>query len=728
MSSPRLGGRASPGRSPGSGGGPGHGRAPRLRHVDGLRALAVLLVVGYHAGVPALGGGFVGVDVFFVLSGFLITGLLLGELQRTGTVDLPRFWARRARRLLPAATLVLLVVLGAGAFVVAPIDRPDLARESGAAALFAANWFFAASATDYWASDGAVSPLLHYWSLAVEEQFYLLWPPLLVLVVRVVGRYPSRPPRRRAATPWSVGSGPDLVVAGLLGLVLVVSLSLSAATTAGTGTLAYYGLHTRAWELALGGLVAVALRRLPAPGRAAGAAAAATGLGMVLWSATTYSPATVFPGVAALLPTVGTALVLLAGAGPGNRLLAVLGAPIAARLGEVSYAWYLWHWPVLVLVALAAGGNAAGPGAWGVGAPLVAAAVLLSLVLAVLTNRLLEDPVRFHLALTASTPRSLALGGALVALALVAALATGGVAARTAGSAPPSAVTEVAAGPADGDGVTRTVTNRAWDAASAREDLPTGEDCHESFRETRELTGCVAGDPDGEVRVAFVGDSHAFHWLPAVDLLGQERGWRVEFWSASGCPLADVVSWLPSEDRSYVECDEWRHDLLDELQDRDPYDLVLVGRAQSGIGLQADPDGGRAAEEDLAVGYRDGAGRTFDALLAAGSQVVVLQDTPWPGQDVPECLSSAGGDAEACRYPLAGTSHLDAELVALEREAAEGRSVTHVDTTPLVCDEPRCPVLTPDGVVVFRDAHHLTATYAATVADDLGALLAPHLP
>src|SRR4051794_21309679 len=272
--------------------------------VEGLRAVAVGLVVAYHAGLPWLSGGFVGVDVFFVLSGFLITGLLAGELTSSGSLSFLRFYGRRARRLLPMSAVVLVATAAAFSLVLSPLDRGVLASDLRSAALYFANWHFAAGSLDY-LSDVSKSPVLHYWSLGVEEQFYLVWPVLLVLVAR-----------RRARRGDPDGARRRMVAA--LAVIAAGSLVLSILITDRSGPYAYYGLHTRAWELAAGGLLALGgarLARLPGQARAA---AAATGLVVVVASAVLIGPATPFPGWAALGPVVGTVLVVAAGTGGGG--------------------------------------------------------------------------------------------------------------------------------------------------------------------------------------------------------------------------------------------------------------------------------------------------------------------------------------------------------------------------------------------------------------------------
>src|SRR5829696_7227833 len=363
--------------------------------VEGLRAVAVLAVLLYHAQAPAGGGGFVGVDVFFVLSGFLITGLLWRELSETGRLSFGSFYARRARRLLPAAVLVLSVTAVVSALVLPPLSARAATDDAAAAALYVANYRFAVQGTDYLAGDTGPSPLQHYWSLGVEEQFYLVWPLLLLL----------------GSLAWRRRGGPSRATAGgLLAGLGSASFGLSLWWTDVAPPWAFFSLPSRAWELAVGGLVALALpwlRRMPGP---VAAVLGWVGLSAVVWSVVRLADTTAFPGVAALAPVAGTAAVVAAGCadprfGPG---LMLERAPFLL-IGRISYSWYLWHWPVLVLAPAAAGR------ALGLGERLALAAV--SGVLALLTLRLVEDPVRFSPRLRSRSRRGLAVGAALTAAA-----------------------------------------------------------------------------------------------------------------------------------------------------------------------------------------------------------------------------------------------------------------------------------------------------------------------
>ncbi|MER7196581.1 acyltransferase, partial [Streptomyces sp. NPDC000188] len=353
--------------------------------IQGLRALAVTLVVLGHAGVTRFSGGYVGVDVFFVISGFLITSSLLRELSASDRISIRAFYARRALRLLPASALVVLVTLAGSWLFLSKIRFAEYMSDAFASALYAVNFRLAATGTDYLAEGSPPSPFQHFWSLAVEEQFYLVWPLLLFLGWRL-----SR--RRRA-----------LLAIPLVALC-AVSFGLSVHVTGQSAPWAYFGSHTRAWELGVGALVAL----LRPPRLPAGVAVAMTwaGLACIIAAALRFDADTPFPGTAAAAPVIGAALVIVGGtspAWPGARRM--LTARPVTWLGGLSYSWYLWHWPFLVIGPKALDRPA--------GTHLELALGAAALLPAWLTLRLVENPVRFHRALRGRPGRGLRLGLAL---------------------------------------------------------------------------------------------------------------------------------------------------------------------------------------------------------------------------------------------------------------------------------------------------------------------------
>ncbi|MFF5295321.1 acyltransferase family protein [Paractinoplanes globisporus] len=324
--------------------------------IEGLRAVAVAAVVLFHAGVPGIGGGYIGVDVFFVISGFLITSLMLREVATTGRLSLLRFYGRRARRILPASSVVLVTVILAGYHWLGFLRGDEIASDGRWAALFASNFNFAAQGVDYLESQAAPSPLQHFWSLAVEEQFYFVWPALLVLLIWLGLRH---------ATPAV--------------LAVAVAASLACSVWQEGATWSYFSPATRAWELGAGCLLALVAGRLDRIPAGLSTAMAGAGLAGIVVAALTLDDGTPFPGSAAALPVLSTVLVL---AGRGD---AILGLAPLRWLGRISYSLYLWHWPVL-MIASQAFGQLSGLGR--------AVLVLLSVGLAIITYALVENPIR----------------------------------------------------------------------------------------------------------------------------------------------------------------------------------------------------------------------------------------------------------------------------------------------------------------------------------------------
>ena len=354
-------------------------------------------VLLYHAGVPFAPGGYVGVDVFFVISGFLITGLLVRELERTGKVSLKRFYSRRAKRLLPLTVVVLAFVVTLSWSLFDPVRMDEVSLGVVAAGLYAMNWLLAVRATDYFAAGLEASPVQHFWTLAVEEQFYLVWPAVLL-----AGAWYGR----------RAGLNLRPVLAVVFAAVAVASLAYSIHSTGQQAGAAYFSTFTRGWELALGGLLALVppsrLERWP---RRMGGALAWVGLGAIAFSTFRFDDDTLFPGYAALLPTLGAVAIVAAwfattAAGPARLL--TLG-PVR-HVGRISYSWYLWHWPSLVFAAAI----------WGELSPLEGVGVLAaSYVPAALTNRLVERPFMHSEALSRYPRKALALGGACTATSVV---------------------------------------------------------------------------------------------------------------------------------------------------------------------------------------------------------------------------------------------------------------------------------------------------------------------
>lgn len=683
------------------------------RDLEGLRAVAVGLVLLFHARLLGFTGGYVGVDVFFVLSGFLITGLLIREFSEAGRISLWHFYARRARRLLPAAAVALAVTAIASALLLPPLRFADVGADIVAASLYASNIRFAAQAIDYLGSELAPSPVLHFWSLGVEEQFYLFWPALLTIVAG--GAFAAR---RREAGLRRVGI--------TLAVVLIVSLTASIWLTAVQQPLAFFSLPTRAWELALGGLLALPLARTLVPERL-GPILAWVGVGLVVASGVVITPSTLFPGIAALLPTVGSALVIAGGlpsgggAGPGS-LLAL--APIR-YLGRISYSLYLWHWPILVLPEAAFGT---------LPAPVRVVLAGLAVVVAAASHRWVEEPIRHGRAASVRPGRVLAFAGAAsltVAMSGVALAALTPLTLRPAGP--------VVGGPIDEVPLPTTVARSSTtptptlattrpgpvpadlvpSLVDARDDLPAiyTNGCHVGVPERYPATPCVFGDPDGDETIVLFGDSHAAQWFPTLERIAKERHWRLLSMTKSGCSSVDVPVWNQLLDRPYEECTAWREAAVEAIGRADPALVVISNAHRYSLAL----DGELAWSTDHEDVWSAGLSRTIDRLSTKAHAIVLIGDTPRMADDPPVCLSKRLDDASACA--TSSTSAVPRFRLTEDLRIAAGTGVTFVDPTPWLCPTEPCPVVI-GRFLVYRDRHHMTATYARA----LGARFLPLLP
>jgi peptidoglycan/LPS O-acetylase OafA/YrhL len=701
----------------------------RRRDIQGLRAVAILAVVAYHAGLP-LPGGYVGVDVFFVISGYLITQLLWDELSGNGRVSFAGFYARRGRRLLPSAVVVILATVAVSVAVLGPFDATAVAKDAVACALYVGNYRFALQATNYLSAHGPVSPLQNYWSLGVEEQFYLFWPALL-LAAALVGRRPLRGRHRR-----SPAAQPRWAVAGALALIGAVSFWMCISLTRSDQPWAFFSLPTRAWELAVGGLCALAVpfyQRLPGW---ALAAVGWAGLAAVGWSLFAFGPQTPFPGPAALIPVVGTGAALVAGtrqmrAGPAR----LLGLRPLQPIGTVSYTWYLWHWPALVLA----------PAVFGHSLDLAQNVVvaLWSLTLAAVTTVLLEQPVRHSLWLSARTARSLVIGGALsigaAALAVLmvvsvpppvgsghavaAPLGVKQAAAAGTTSTIPSAVAKADALDAQvhrlvvqslaTSQIPATLTPSLSEAAG---DVPVPFDdgCFDGFTDAT-VHRCLYGDTTSSRSIVLFGDSHALQWFPAIDALANQQQDALVVMAKATCPPLDIPIFSPDLGRHYTECDEWRTAELERMAALHPAVVILGFSREYGIATDHVVVDGRAWLSGLA-----------DMITTikkdTGAQVVLMGDDPYPQQSVPDCLSQHLSDAEACAVPK-HYPYYNPSGIPQEQAVAASTGAGYVDTDPWFCSLSSCSVVV-GNLLVYRDDNHISASYASWLTPAIGARLA----
>ncbi|MEP6565462.1 MAG: acyltransferase family protein [Mesorhizobium sp.] len=630
-----------------------------------MRGLAVALVVVYHVWPDVLPGGYVGVDVFFVISGYLITGLLTREALRDGRISLIEFYARRIRRLLPAAILVLLVALLGTVLFISKARWEETARQILASALYVENWRLAHEAVSYLDAENLPTPVQHYWSLSIEEQFYIVWPLVMIGVIWVSQRLRLSVRRSLAAA---------------LSLVFVASLVASAILTTTAPAQAYFVSHTRLWELALGGLLVLTEHRFRLSAGARRSLVIA-GIAVILASALLFSPATPFPGISALLPTLATVLVILAGEVEIGRFRGLDSRPLRF-IGDRSYSIYLWHWPLITFFA--AKGNAVTPVSG-------AALVVLILILSDLSYRFVEQ--RYRQSRNGAWWKPLGYGtiGVLACVAtsfgLLHFVTTQGTDITLIGTADypgPAALLTGAAVPDNVD-LLPPLARLGRDVSGL---FAAG--CQQNLKGSKPV-GCPLGDPTGTKTIVLVGDSHAAQWGPALNKIAKDRKFKLVAFSKSACAFARAPTMADGE--PYSSCFEWREKVLVEILKLRPFAVVT---SQSNAGSVPD--------DRMIEGLRN----VWSKLTQAGSEIIVIRDTPYMGFEPGDCLSATPAKCF--------TKRSDAELNNVLALAAAGqKNVRVVDMIDAICGPLLCPAVV-GNIIVWRDYHHLTASYSLALA------------
>ena len=666
--------------------------------IQGLRAFAVLAVVLYHLFPARVPGGFVGVDVFFVISGFLITQHLVREAERTGRIALTAFWARRIRRLLPAALLVL-----ACSAVLLVLTMPRLtwdanAKEIAASAAYVQNWLLGHLAVDYLASEGSPGIAQHYWSLSVEEQFYLGWP-LLLLTALACGR------RLTKAVPIRT------VVSAALSGVLVVSLGISVLLTRSNAPLAFFATHARAWEFAAGGLLALSPLGSPAGASRARAAAAWAGLAAMTVSLFAVTVSRPFPGWVALLPVTGAVLFLAGGASTARwsstRLAGI--APLQ-WLGDQSYSVYLWHWPLIIALPWALHGDLSVPTRCGV--------LVVTLLLAYLTKRGVEDPFRTSPWLGARRWPAFAFAAAgLVVLVGVSAVFRTTVAHDVTAAARDNEARRTAGTSCFGAAALVTSCGGAFDRPSdaqlayAVTDVGPDPSCQVVARVARPVL-CRFGELERPTRViAVVGNSHAMRVAPALAAYGKSRGWQIVLAAKTDClgltetPIGKQVAGSP--------CLRWTASVHQQLLALPRLDAVVFQSHNNATEILAGPGAGpaevRAAQQQVLATWSD--------YRRHGAAVLVLGDVPGTRPvPAPECIARSGADVDPCARARRGQVS-DNLMTTLAQ--SNSRLVAYQALMPYVCDQLTCHAAI-GSLPVYSDSHHLTGSFSRSLAPYLG--------
>jgi peptidoglycan/LPS O-acetylase OafA/YrhL len=607
----------------------------RLPQIQGLRALAVVLVLLYHA--KFLPGGYIGVDIFYVISGYLITSLLLRECEKTDGISFARFYRRRIKRLLPASSLVLIITALVSWWVYPSILRADLGRDIAAASLYISNYFFALWQMDYQNLDAIPPVVIHYWSLAVEEQFYLLWPLMIYLLYKFG--------KRR-----TVGIG--------IAVITLISFLLSLFLTSASPLWAFYSLPTRAWELGIGALVLF----VPAKWRDFQGFAWLAVI-VIGYSAVRFTDATAFPGTAALYPVLATAFTLASVKNWPKVIDTSSRLPVIQWIGDISYPLYLWHWPVLVIPHLYLGRELS------IMERLMA--IVLTLILADLTHRFVEQPLRVR---EFSQTRILASTVLITILTLMLSI--------------------IIINSHNNQVTLKSGKQFSLESVLAQPKIYQ-DGCH---LENGQITppDCTYGTKDSRRKIVLFGDSHAAQWFPALEKMAYENGFAFTSFTKSACP-GPAIRKVDKGGYRNSDCSKWRDNVYKRIAELKP-EAVLV----SGMQYFQRPEG----YQSRAQWWQEGQQKTLIALRGLTPKIVYIADTPHPKQDIPSCLSSR--KARDCDNTEKTPSiTVDGYLL--------------VDPTPWLCTR-TCPAVL-DGIVTYRDASHISVEMSTSLSAQMARAL-----
>ena len=678
----------------------------------------MLLVVLFHLWPEQITGGYVGVDVFFAISGYLITGHLLREVARDGSVNLAGFWARRIRRLLPAAALVLAVSLVATVLFLPSRVWQETAFQIGASAIGLQNWALASQAVDYFGVNALPSVVQHYWSLSLEEQFYVFWPLFLVAVL-LLSKALSVPARRR-------------VLGGAMGLVFAASLTWSIIATDASQSAAYFSTLTHAWEFALGGLLALTHQRLMTSWWGAHervrALASWVGIAAIVFSALVFTGKSPFPGWIALVPILGTVLVIAAGI-TGSRIQKplLLGSRPVQFVGDGSYSTYLWHWPPIVVLPAILGHE--------LGFATKVAILVLSVAAGYLTKRFIEDPARTSAALNHRKWITYSLAAVTAGILVVSSVTVFQVGAAKAEAAQAAAQAAIDAAL---DGGNPCFGAAAMDDPAACPDshrvddrfgpdfaaddwgsiagvtkdgtLPDKSACVDFSGDGRAFWDCSLGTATGDTTMAIVGDSHGLALTEPLVQIAQAQGWAVRVILLNSCTPSLPMPYDSPDTK--VDCQDWRAAIADRIAADPSIDLVVT----TGFTRGEPETVFTGSRDDLVAGYAG----LWKQWSDAGKSVYVIEDVPLSqGTSVPECVAAHLSDADPCAVVRSDALVWDPVVDAV---AASGGAAQLIDLTEAFCDEDFCHAVV-GGLIVYRDPHHLSATFALTLVPRLTAAI-----
>jgi len=624
----------------------------------------VLSVIGFHYGVPGLSGGFVGVDIFFVISGYLISRLLVTEIDATGKIDLVAFYGRRARRLLPAALLVTLVTLAVSYILLSPLEQKEVAKSAAASSVYATNLLLLQQSQNYFAPQSLFNPFLHTWSLSVEEQFYLIWPTLILALGRTRGR------------TLQIG----------LALVTIVSFVVCTYLTHTKQAWAFYLSPARAWEFGVGGLASISSIERRTKHSISGAIIGWIGFLILIPSLFLIDEFVSFPGYVVAAPVFATAAILITGRNPVGPNSLLKQWPFQ-YVGKRSYAMYLWHWPIVVL----------GSTLFVTSAPVRLIYFVLTVALASASFVWLEHPVRQSRWLGQRASSSATAGLAMSLCGVIAGATIFSIARFV-------------------DRPTQTLIQESTSKSS----ISNENGCLGGFTVSTPIR-CVFGPSGYKHTIVLFGDSHADQWTTALTKIAEQNEWRVITYLKASCSVSDVPNYSIRLRRPSYECAEWRRDATRRII-AERADAILISQFSSGyIKGPLTTLGPKAVE--LAT-WEQGLTKSISDLQSAKVPIIVLRDNPTPYFPIDNCLARAdwrGSSPTDCARDQ--KSMLNDEVGAAEQRAISLFTNAHlIDLTASICSDGQCPAMR-DGVIVYRDANHLTVEFTLTLEDKITASL-----
>lgn len=665
--------------------------------IEGLRAIAVGLVLVFHAYGPPLRGGFVGVDVFFVISGFLITDILMREHSTTGRVSILGFYGRRVRRILPASALVVVATVVASYYFLGFLTGNDVAVAAKWTAVFAANVHFGFVGTDYFGSRLPPSPLLHMWSLGVEEQFYLVWPGLFLALAFI-----ARATHRRQALAVSLIA------------IIAASFTWSVLQTGADPTWAYFSPFTRACELGLGALVAVlrpAINRKLKP-RWAAEVVALCGLAGIASSALLLNSSTSYPGAVIAWPVVSTALLIAAGCTDIRTFVeGCLSLRPMQWFGARSYSLYLWHWPILTIAAQYVVRPMSGWQTTGL--------LLLTILASTLSYRLVENPVRRARSLAASPGRSLAVGAGLIVITIALAQSfivhnggtwnvfetsefakRSGALSGSASACPSRVCADILAQVASGAKTDRIPPDLTPSLADAEADLsvPDGGRCSRLpiswLKPDRQPCIFDTGAPATAPMIILIGDSQAVMWSRTVNSMARRLSYRFGLVFHYGCHMPMTTFDTTQEGVTDAQCRQWKKAAIDWMKRQDPAVVLVASGNHTGVN-----------DADYTAGYA----ALLKQMQRPGRKLFVMGDVPLLSQDPPRCLAAHPSSALTCATKTATAAPADEQQAALDGARQGGAG--YVNLTPWLCTADLCPAVI-GHYAAYQDQFHITGTYA----------------